>query len=94
MRDRLWDRWTTFARRARRFERRELREFRAWIERTSNLVRLSALVFVPLLVATVTYLSNSLETLFSPVPATRVGDLHPLLESAGKYSSPVRFVAG
>jgi hypothetical protein len=95
MRDRLWDRWTTFARRARRFERRELREFRAWIERTSNLVRLSALVFVPLLVATVTYLSNSLETLsFLLFPPLASGTYTLFSNPRGKYSSPVRFVAG
>ncbi|MCU4801501.1 HPP family protein [Halobacteria archaeon HArc-gm2] len=95
MRDRLWDRWTSFARRARRFERRELREFRAWVERTSNLVRLSALVFVPLLVATVTYLSNTLETLsFLLFPPLASGTYTLFSNPRGKYASPVRFVTG
>lgn len=44
--------------RARRLERREVHEFRRWVENTRNLVHLSVLLFVPLLIAVVTAISN------------------------------------
>lgn len=95
MRESLWEHWTRFVRRARRFERRELREFRVWIERTSTFVHLSALVFVPLLVATVTYISNTLELLsFLLFPPLAAGTYTLFSDPQGKYASPTRFVLG
>lgn len=48
----------TLAVRLRRVERRELDAFVRWIEHTGNLLQLSVLVFVPLLIAAVTWLAN------------------------------------
>ncbi len=82
-------------RRLRRAERRELHEFRVWLEATHNLVHVSALLLVPLLIALVTMVSNSFEgfsfLLFPPLAA---GTYTLFADPRGKYSSPVRFVAG
>jgi nucleotide-binding universal stress UspA family protein/uncharacterized membrane protein (DUF485 family) len=81
--------------RARRIERRELREFRAWLEQTSTLVHLSVLVFVPFLIAFVTFLSTRLDELsFLLFPPLAAGSYTLFANPEGKYSSPVRFVFG
>jgi hypothetical protein len=83
-------------RRVRRTERRGVRRFRDWIEHTDNLIHVSVLVFLPLLIGLVTYLSNLLEgvlpfLLFPPL-ASGVYTLFANPES--EYASPRRFVGG
>lgn len=81
--------------RLRRFERREVQDFRDWIESTSNLVHLSILVFVPLLIALVTYLSNAVEAIsFLLFPPLASGTYTLFANPEGRYSSPTRFVGG
>ncbi|WP_049899636.1 HPP family protein [Halococcus agarilyticus] len=81
--------------RARRLERREVHEFRRWIESTQNLVHLSVLLFVPLLIAGVTAISNlSAELTFLLFPPLASGAYLLFAHPTGRYSSPYRFVAG
>jgi nucleotide-binding universal stress UspA family protein len=83
------------ARRIRRIERREVRDFRDWIEATNNLVHLSILVFVPLLIGFVTYLSNSIEAIsFLLFPPLASGTYTLFADPEGPYSSPTKFVGG
>ena len=89
------DRLIAVLRRVRRIERRELRAVRRWIERTSTLVHLSVLVFVPLLVALVTALSNSVGFLsFLLFPPLAAGTYTLFAHPEGRYASPSRFVTG
>jgi nucleotide-binding universal stress UspA family protein len=91
----LGDRIYAAVARLRRLERREARAFRRWVERTSNLVHLSVLVFVPLLIAVVTLLFNSIEQLsFLLFPPLASGTYTLFANPEGKYASPTRFVAG
>ncbi|PSP86411.1 universal stress protein UspA [Halobacteriales archaeon QS_1_68_17] len=81
--------------RLRRIERRELREFRRWIEATNNLIHLSVLVFVPLLIAVVTALSNVVPQLsYLLFPPLAAGTYMLFADPEGEYASPVRFVGG
>ncbi|PSQ00440.1 universal stress protein UspA [Halobacteriales archaeon QS_5_70_17] len=89
------DRIRGILRRLRRAERREVREFRAWLENTRNLVHLSVVLFVPLLVALVTALSNALAAFsFFLFPPLAAGTYTLFADPAGEYASPTRFVAG
>jgi hypothetical protein len=91
----LGDRLRNALRRLRRVERREVREFRVWLENTRNLLHLSVVLFVPLLVGVVTMLSNALSTFsFFLFPPLAAGTYTLFADPAGRYSSPVRFVAG
>ncbi|QLH80381.1 HPP family protein [Halosimplex pelagicum] len=95
MRGPLGDRIYAALARLRRLERRELRALRRWVERTSNLVHLSVLAFVPLLIAVVTLLFNSIEQLsFLLFPPLASGTYTLFADPEGKYASPTRFVAG
>ncbi|GAB3670312.1 HPP family protein [Halopiger thermotolerans] len=88
-------RWGAIASRLRRIERRELRELRAWIERTRNLIHLSALLFVPLVIAAVTALSNAVDALpFLLFPPLASGTYTLFAEPESQYASPRRFVGG
>ncbi|WP_257298279.1 HPP family protein [Haloarchaeobius sp. FL176] len=81
--------------RVRRVERRELREFRRWVEHTNNLLHLSVLVFVPLLIAFVTYISNASPALsFLLFPPLASGTYTLFSDPEGKYASPPKFVGG
>nr|WP_276304335.1 HPP family protein [Halomarina sp. PSR21] len=81
--------------RLRRAERRELHEFRVWLESTRNLLHLSVLVLVPLLIAVVTTISNAFPAFsFLLFPPLAAGTYTLFADPRGKYSSPVRFVAG
>lgn len=85
----------TLYRRVRQFERREIRELRRWVEHTGNLIHLSVLLFVPLLIALVTLLSNSLRELsFLLFPPLASGTYTLFADPRGKYASPWRFVGG
>ncbi|QPV61302.1 HPP family protein [Halosimplex litoreum] len=95
MRGPLGDRIYAAAARLRRLERREARAFRRWVERTSNLVHLSILALVPLLIAVVTLLFNSIDQLsFLLFPPLASGTYTLFANPEGKYASPTRFVAG
>ncbi len=84
-----------WVRRLRRIERREVGEFRRWLEHTDNLLHVSALVFVPALVAAVTALSNVFPgfsfLLFPPLAA---GTFTLFSDPEGRFADPVRFVVG
>jgi nucleotide-binding universal stress UspA family protein len=83
------------ARRLRRIERREVVEFRRWAENTNNLIHLSILLFVPLLIAGVTVISNALTELsFLLFPPLASGTFTLFADPEGRYASPVKFVAG
>ncbi|MFB6165186.1 MAG: HPP family protein [Haloarculaceae archaeon] len=95
MRDRLRERYRTGVSRLRRLERREVREFRGWIEHTRNLVHLSIVVFVPLLIAAVTWLSGALDVLpYLLFPPLASGTYTLFAHPESEYASPRRFVAG
>jgi len=82
-------------RRVHRIERREIREFRQWLEDTENLLHLSALVFVPLLIGVVTWLSNvSPVVSFLVYPPLASGAYTLFADPDGRYSSPRKFVGG
>ncbi len=82
-------------RRLRRLERRELAEFRRWAENTNNLIHLSVLLFVPLLIGIVTYLSNSVSALpYLLFPPLASGTYTLFARPESEYASPRRFVGG
>jgi len=82
-------------RRLRRFERRKIRDLRRWVEQTNTLVRLSILLFVPLLMAIVTILSNRIGVLsFLVYPPLASGAYTLFADPEGRYASPLRFVGG
>ncbi|AGN00454.1 hypothetical protein L593_02515 [Salinarchaeum sp. Harcht-Bsk1] len=81
--------------RLRRIERREQSALRRWIEHTDNLVHASVLLFVPLTIAAVTALANAVPSLsFLLFPPLASGAYTLFADPAGRYSSPIRFVAG
>lgn len=93
--DRLRDRYHGNVQRFRRFERREIREVRRRLEKTTTLVHVSTLLFVPLLVGLLTYLSIRLESLsFFLFPPLAAGTYTLFARPESEYASPVRFVAG
>ena len=81
--------------RLRRAERRQVAGMRRWLERTDNLLRVSALLFVPVLVAAVTALANVLPgfsfLLFPPLAA---GTYSLFADPDAESANPVRFVVG
>lgn len=82
-------------RRVARVERRELRQFRRWLETTTNLLRVSVLLFVPLLVGLVTLLSNTVESVsFLLFPPLASGAYTLFSDPEGRYSNPWTFVGG
>ena len=95
--DGLGERLRQVAARLRRLERRELRDLRAWLEHTGNLIHLSILVFVPLLVATVSYLSDLLAiraVSFFLFPPLASATYTLFSDPEGRFASPWRFVGG
>jgi hypothetical protein len=81
--------------RVRRVERREIGEFRNWLEHTGNLVHVSVLVFVPVLIAAVTYVSQiSEEVSFLLFPPLASGTYTLFANPESEYASPPRFVGG
>ena len=92
--DPLFDRLSAVRRRLHRVERRELSEFRRWIQNTTNLLHLSVVVFVPVLLAVVTALSNRIQTLsFLLFPPLAAGTYTLFSDPEGRYADPIRFVA-
>lgn len=84
-----------FAKRFRKLERRELDAFVRWIEHTGNLLHLSVLVFVPLLIAVVTWLSNVTAAIsFFLFPPLASGTYTLFADPEGRYATPSKFVGG
>ncbi|MFB6302012.1 MAG: HPP family protein [Haloferacaceae archaeon] len=95
MLDRLAARVVALARRLRRIERREIAEFRQWIEHTDNLRHLTIALVVPLLIALVTGLAESIKAVsFLLFPPLASGTYTLFAEPEGRYSTPRRFVGG
>ncbi|SEA36145.1 Universal stress protein family protein [Haloplanus vescus] len=93
--DRVLARLVAAARRVRRFERRELDAFSRWLQDTGNLLHLTVLVAVPLLIASVTFISNALAELsFLLFPPLASGTYTLFSDPEGRYASPHRFVIG
>lgn len=93
--ERLVWRYQAAARRLRRLERREWREFRRWLEHTDNLIHLTVLLFVPVLIAAVTAMANTLDALsFLLFPPLAAGAYTLFADPEGPYASPWRFVGG
>ncbi|WP_058828471.1 HPP family protein [Haloferax sp. Q22] len=79
--------------RIRRIERREMVAFGRWIENTNNLLHLSILLIIPVLIAGVTFISNSVSTLsFLLFPPLASGSYTLFSDPEGRYASPVKFV--
>ena len=88
------DRLVAVRSRIRRIERREIGEFRRWIQDTSNLLHLSIVLFVPVVIGFVTYVSNQVQTLsFLLFPPLASGTFTLFRDPEGEYANPVRFVA-
>lgn len=82
-------------RRLRRLERREFDAFVRWLEHTGNLLHLSVLVFVPLLIAAVTWLANATAAVsFLLFPPLASGTYTLFADPEGRYSTPGKFVGG
>ncbi|NKE34315.1 HPP family protein [Natronococcus sp. JC468] len=95
MLERLRARARAFANRLRRLERRELDAFLRWIERTGSLLHFSVVVFVPLLIAAVTWLSNATAAVsFLLFPPLASGTYTLFADPEGRYSTPGKFVGG
>lgn len=91
----LRERWRALRARLRRVERREVRDAHRWLENTDNLTRLSVVVFVPLLVALVTLLSNAVPELsFLLFPPLASATYTLFADPEGRYASVRRFVGG
>ena len=89
------ERVVSWLRRLRRLERREVRGFRAWLENTQNLIHVSVLLFVPLLMAAVTFLSGRLTELsFLLFPPLASATYTLFSDPDGRFASPRRFVGG
>lgn len=85
----------SFIRRLLKFKRRERRQLHRWLEDTRNLLLLSVLVFVPVLMGGLTYLSNTLDLLpFLLFPPLASGAYTLFAEPESSYASPRRFVGG
>lgn len=67
--------------------------FGRWIENTNNLLHLSILLIIPVLIAMVTLISNSVSTLsFLLFPPLASGSYTLFSDPEGRYASPVKFV--
>ncbi|WP_435155368.1 HPP family protein [Haladaptatus sp. DFWS20] len=93
--DDLRMRYHAVLRRIRRFERREIQHFTRWVEHTQNLTRITVLVLAPLLIAGITWLSNTVNVVtFLLFPPLASGTYTLFTDPEGKYASPTRFVGG
>ncbi|GAD53264.1 hypothetical protein MBEHAL_2024 [Halarchaeum acidiphilum MH1-52-1] len=82
-------------RRAGTLERRQSRDARHWLAETSNLTHASVLVFVPLLIGFVTFLSNELQLVsFLLFPPLASGTYTLFADPEGKYANTWKFVGG
>lgn len=94
-RERVRARLAATARRLRRVERREVAEFRRWVENTDNLLHLTVLVAVPLLIAAVTLLSDTVAGVsFLLFPPLAAATYTLFADPGGRYATPRQFVGG
>jgi hypothetical protein len=92
---RLRDGAHTLGVRALRIGRHRWRDLRRWLEHTQHIVHLSILLLVPLLIALVTALSNTLPGLsFLLYPPLAAGAFTLFADPEGRYASVTRFVGG
>lgn len=95
MRERLRNGLSALDQRLHRIERRRLQWFRRWLERTSNLLHLSVLLFVPLVVIVTTAIANVTESLsFLLFPPLAAGTYTLFANPESRYATPSRFVGG
>ncbi|MFC6990680.1 HPP family protein [Haladaptatus sp. GCM10025707] len=95
MRSQVRRRLSTYYARLQRLERRQMRDLRRWMEGTRNLIHLTVIILVPLLIALVTAISNSVAQLsFLLFPPLAAGTYTLFADPEGKYSKPGKFVAG
>ncbi|MFQ3318254.1 MAG: hypothetical protein ACI8UR_000392 [Natronomonas sp.] len=95
MLNRLRERASGRLRRVGQLGRRLLRTGRRRLEETNTLIHVSILLFVPFLVALLTYLSNRLVYLsFFVFPPLAAGTYAMFANPESEYASPVRFVTG
>lgn len=81
--------------RVERLERREIGDLRRWLESTENLLQLTALIVVPLVIGSITWLSNiSPIVSFLVYPPLASGTYTLFADPGGRYSSPKKFVGG
>jgi hypothetical protein len=81
--------------RARRLERREFEHFRVWLENTRNLIHVSILLFVPLLIGSVSVLSRTIGAIsFLLFPPLASATYTLFSDPEGRFASPLRFVGG
>ena len=81
--------------RLRRLARQEVRDLGDWLENTRNLLHLSVLVFLPLLIGLVTFISNASDLLpFLLFPPLASGAYTLFAHPESRYASPRRFVGG
>jgi hypothetical protein len=92
---RLRDRYVHGVRRFNRGRRRLVRTVYRRLEETRTIVHVSILLFVPLLVGLLTYLSNRMPHLsYFVFPSLASGTYALFANPESEYASPVRFVAG
>ncbi|MFB6092334.1 MAG: HPP family protein, partial [Haloquadratum sp.] len=92
--DAALDRVAAVRNRIRRIQRREVSEFRRWVQNTENLLHLSIVLFVPVVIGLVTYLSNHVQTLsFLLFPPLASGTFTLFSDPESEYANPTRFVA-
>ncbi|ELZ99164.1 HPP family protein [Haloferax mediterranei ATCC 33500] len=67
--------------------------FGRWVENTNNLLHLTVLLVIPLLIASVTFVSNAVSTLsFLLFPPLASGTYTLFSDPEGRYASPSKFV--
>jgi len=89
------DRIQWFIRHSRRRARWRLSEFRSWLEHTSNLLHLVVVLFVPSLLAFVTWLANVTPVIsFLVYPPLASGTYTLFADPESEYASPRKFVGG
>ncbi len=95
MRNWLWSVFERSLSRVRRVRRRETKEFRRWLETSTNLRHLTAMVALPVLIAGITALSDRVEELsFLLYPPLASGTYTLFSDPDGRYASPRNFVGG
>ncbi len=95
MREALWARIRAAVDRLHRLERRELRHLRRHVEVTGTIVHVSILLFVPLLVGLLVYLTTRVDQLsFLLFPPLAAGTYMLFANPESEQSSPLRFVGG
>lgn len=91
----LWSRLQSVVFRLHQIGRQKQTDFHRWLENTRNFIHLSLLLFIPLLIALVTFLSNMVNLLpFLLFPPLASGTYTLFANPESSYASPQRFVGG